>query len=68
MKHTLKILGAGIIVLIALAIFRIQDPYPIEVLRLKGLDYYQRTQDKVKSENIVVVSTGFKLLAVGSRK
>jgi len=55
MKHTLKILGAGIIVLIALAIFRIQDPYPIEVLRLKGLDYYQRTQDKVKSENIVVV-------------
>ena len=55
MKHTLKILGAGITILIALAILRIQDPYPIEVLRLKGLDYYQRTQDKVKSENIVVV-------------
>ena len=55
MKHTLKILGAGITILIDLAILRIQDPYPIEVLRLKGLDYYQRTQDKVKSENIVVV-------------
>lgn len=55
MKHTLKIIGAGVIVLIALVIFRLIDPYPIEVLRLKGLDYYQRSQQKVVSENIVVV-------------
>lgn len=55
MKHTLKIIGAGLIVLIALIIFRVIDPYPIEVLRLKGLDYYQRSQQKVVSENIVVV-------------
>ena len=55
MKHTLKILGAGITVLLALAYLRVQDPYLIEVLRLKGLDYYQRTQEKTKSENVVVV-------------
>jgi adenylate cyclase len=62
MKHTLKILGTGIFILIALAFLRVKDPYPIEVLRLKGLDYYQRTQEKVKSENIVVVEIDEKSL------
>ena len=62
MKHTLKILGAGIAVLLALVFLRIQDSYPIEVLRLKGLDYYQRTQEKTKSENIVVIEIDEKSL------
>ena len=62
MKHTLKILGTGIVILAALAFLRVSDPYLIEVLRLKGLDYYQRTQQKVKSENIVVVEIDEKSL------
>ena len=55
MKHTYKILLAGFAILIGLVVLRIIDPYPIEVLRLKGLDYFQRKQQKVKSENIAVV-------------
>jgi adenylate cyclase len=31
-------------------------------MRLKGLDYYQRTQDKVKSENIIIVEIDEKSL------
>ena len=62
MKHTLKILGTGIFILAALAFLRVKDPYPIEVLRLKGLDYYQRTQEKTKSENIVVIEIDEKSL------
>ena len=55
MKHKLKILLAGFTILIGLVVLRIVDPYPIEILRLKGLDYFQRKQQKVKSENIAVV-------------
>ena len=62
MKHLLKIFGIGIFILTALAILRIKDPYPIEVLRLKGLDYYQRTQEKTKSDNIVVIEIDEKSL------
>ena len=62
MKHLLKIFGVGIVILTALIILRIKDPYPIEVLRLKGLDYYQRTQEKTKSENIVVIEIDEKSL------
>ena len=62
MKHTLKILGTGIIILAVLTFLRVSDPYPIEVLRLKGLDYYQRTQEKTKSENIVVIEIDEKSL------
>jgi adenylate cyclase len=54
-SHILKIFGVGLVILVGLIALRIYDPYPIEVLRLKGLDYYQRTQDKVKSENIIIV-------------
>jgi adenylate cyclase len=62
MKHILKIFGIGIVILTVLAVLRIKDPYPIEVLRLKGLDYYQRTQEKTKSENIVVIEIDEKSL------
>jgi len=54
-KHTFKILAVGISILIGLVILRIVDPYFIETARLKGLDYYQRQQKKVESNNIVVV-------------
>ena len=55
MKHHHKTIGVGLILLISLVLLRIWDPYPIEVLRLKGLDYYQRKQEKVTSDNIVVI-------------
>ena len=54
-KHQIKTIGIGLIALSVLAILRIWDPYPIEVLRLKGLDFYQRQQEKKVSENITVV-------------
>ena len=54
-KHTLKTLAVGFSVLVAAIVLRIWDPYPIEVLRLKGLDYYQRVQEKRVAENIAVV-------------
>ena len=56
MKHTYKILLTGFVILIGLVVLRIQDPFFIETARLKGLDYYQRQQSKVKSSNIVVVT------------
>ena len=56
MKHTYKILLTGFAILIGLVVLRIQDPFFIETARLKGLDYYQRQQSKVKSSNIVVVT------------
>jgi adenylate cyclase len=56
MKHTYKILLTGFAILIGLVVLRIQDPFFIETARLKGLDYYQRQQSKVKSNNIVVVT------------
>jgi adenylate cyclase len=62
MKHTYKILLTGFAILLGLVVLRIQDPYPIEVLRLKAVDYYQRTQQKVKSDNIVVVEIDEKTL------
>lgn len=54
-KHTLKTLCVGITVLLAAVVLRIWDPYPIEVLRLKGLDFYQRVQTKETAKNIAVV-------------
>ena len=62
MKHTYKILLAGFAILIGLVVLRIIDPYPIEVLRLKGLDYFQRKQQKVKSDNIAVIEIDEKTL------
>ena len=40
---------------IVFSILRINDPYPVEVLRLKGLDYYQRQQELKVSDNISIV-------------
>ena len=54
-KHTIKILLIGLGILISLIALRIYDPFFIETARLKGLDYYQRKQNKVESNNIVVV-------------
>ena len=61
-SHILKLFGVGLLILTTLVVLRIQDSYPIEVMRLKGLDYYQRTQDKVKSENIIIVEIDEKSL------
>jgi adenylate cyclase len=62
MKHVIKILAIGLLLLSALVVLRVKDPYPIEVIRLKGLDYYQRTQNKITSENIIVVEIDEKSL------
>ena len=53
--HKLKILLAGLFVLISLVALRIYDPFFVETARLKGLDYYQRAQQKELSDKIVVV-------------
>jgi adenylate cyclase len=34
---------------------RIYDPYPVEILRLKGLDYYQKTQEVKQSELFTIL-------------
>ena len=34
---------------------RINDPYPVEIIRLKGLDYYQRQQELKTSDTISIV-------------
>ena len=44
-----------LIITILFACLRILDPFFIETARLKGLDYYQNTQEKVKSENIAII-------------
>jgi adenylate cyclase len=54
-KHQIKIIGIGLIVLSLSVILRLWDPYPVEVMRLKGLDFYQRQQEKTVSNNIAVV-------------
>lgn len=61
-SHILKLFVVGLVILSALVILRIKDPYPIEVIRLKGLDYYQRSQDKVKSDNVVIIEIDEKSL------
>ena len=58
----IKTIGIGLLFLAAAAALRLLDPYPIEVLRLKGLDYYQRNQAKIQSENIAVVEIDEKSL------
>jgi adenylate cyclase len=54
-KHQIKIIGIGLIMLAVSVMLRIWDPYPIEVMRLKGLDFYQRQQEKKVADNIAVV-------------
>ena len=62
MKHRLKIFIAGFLLLVGLVFLRITDPFFIETARLKGLDYYQRTQVKENSKDIVVVEIDEKSL------
>ena len=38
-----------------LVTLRMVDPFFIETLRLKGIDYYQTKQEKVLSENISII-------------
>jgi adenylate cyclase len=40
---------------ILFSVLRIYDPYPVEILRLKGLDYYQRTQNIKKSDLFTII-------------
>lgn len=61
-SYLLKLFIVGGIILISMMSLRIIDPYPIEVIRLKGLDYYQRSQPKVKSENVVIIEIDEKSL------
>lgn len=44
-----------LVIPILFACLRIIDPFFIETARLKGLDYYQNNQEKVKSENIAII-------------
>ena len=61
-SYILKLFVVGAVILVSMVTLRIIDPYPIEVIRLKGLDYYQRSQPKVKSENVVIVEIDEKSL------
>ena len=38
-----------------MVVLRFLDPFFIETARLKGIDYYQTKQEKVKSENIAII-------------
>jgi len=40
---------------VLMVMLRMLDPFFIETARLKGLDYYQNKQEKVKSENIAII-------------
>jgi len=40
---------------ILFSVLRIYDPYPVEILRLKGLDYYQRNQNIKKSDLFTII-------------
>ena len=46
---------------------RIYDPYPVEILRLKGLDYYQRQQDIKISQEISIVEIDEKSLELNGQ-
>ena len=47
---------AGILIAAVLVGLRVWDPYPIEVLRLKTLDYFISTIPKQEDQNIVLVN------------
>ncbi len=44
-----------LVVTIIFTCLRILDPFFLETARLKGLDYYQNNQEKVRSENIAII-------------
>lgn len=62
MKHYLKTLFVGLTLLGLFVGLRVYDPFFVETARLKGLDFYQRKQTKVVSENIIVIEIDEKAL------
>lgn len=62
MKHYLKTLLVGLTLLGLFVGLRVYDPFFVETARLKGLDFYQRKQTKVVSENIIVIEIDEKAL------
>jgi len=61
-KYKIYTAIASLLVLICLVALRVKDPFFVETARLKTLDYYQITQEKVKSESVVVVEIDEKTL------
>lgn len=61
-KYKLYSFLFSFVVLLGLVALRVNDPFFIETARLKTIDYYQRTQPKQISENIVVVEIDEKTL------
>jgi adenylate cyclase len=61
-KYKIYTAIASLLVLICLLTLRVKDPFFVETARLKTLDYYQITQEKVKSESVVVVEIDEKTL------
>ena len=43
------------LVAVLFSVLRIYDPYPVEILRLKGLDFYQKTQNIKKSDLFTII-------------
>ena len=54
-RHTLKIIIVGTTLLLGLIVLRVIDPFFVETARLKGLDYYQRNEQKLESNDIIIV-------------
>jgi adenylate cyclase len=61
-KHYFKTLLVGITILVGFIGLRGYDPFFIEIARLKGLDFYQRNQKSIQSENIIIVEIDEKAL------
>ena len=63
-RHTLKIIIVGTTLLLGLIVLRVIDPFFVETAWLKGLDYYQRNEQKLESDDIIIVEIDV-LCAVG---
>jgi len=61
-SHTFKIIVVGTTLLLGLIVIRVIDPFFVETARLKGLDYYQRNEQKLESDNIIIVEIDEKSL------
>ena len=61
-RHTLKIIIVGTTLLLGLIVLRVIDPFFVETARLKGLDYYQRNEQKLESDDIIIVEIDEKSL------
>ena len=61
-RPTLKIILVGTTLLLGLIVLRVIDPFFVETARLKGLDYYQRNEQKLESDDIIIVEIDEKSL------